>query len=50
MDAIDAATAEPALVFGPDDLEDPSRWMFWRELFDALALPADVRLALLPDC
>jgi hypothetical protein len=50
MDEIDAATVEPALVFGPDDLDDPSRWLFWRELFDALALPADVRLALLPDC
>ncbi len=50
MDATDAATADPAFVFGPDDLDDPSRWVFWRELFGALALPAGVRLALLPDC
>ena len=50
MDVTDGATAEPALVFGPDDLDDPSRWVLWRELFDALALPAGVRLTLLPDC
>ena len=38
LDATDAATAEPALVFGPDDLDDPSRWVFWREVFgDACA-------------
>jgi hypothetical protein len=50
MDAIDATTVEPALVFSQDDLDDPSRWVFWREVFGSLALPADVRLALLPDC
>jgi hypothetical protein len=49
-DATDAATVEPALVFDQADLDDPSRWVFWREAFAALALPADVRLALLPDC
>jgi hypothetical protein len=50
MDAIDADTVEPALVFGQGDLDDPSRWVFWREVFGALALPPAVRLALLPDC
>ena len=50
LDAVDANTVDPALVFGPDDLDDPSRWVFWREVFVALALPVDVRLALLPDC
>jgi len=50
MDAIDANTVDPALVFGQGDLDDPSRWVFWREVFGALALPVEVRLALLPDC
>ena len=50
MDATDAATVEPALVFGQGDLHDPSRWVLWREVFGALALPVGVRLTLLPDC
>jgi hypothetical protein len=50
LDEVDANTVEPALVFGQGDLDDPSRWMFWREVFGALALPPTVRLALLPDC
>lgn len=50
MGATDAAMADPAFVLGSDDLDDSSRWVFWRELFDALPLPAEVRLALLPDC
>ena len=50
MDAVDATAVEPALVFSQDDLADPLRWVFWHEAFGALALPAEVRLALLPDC
>jgi hypothetical protein len=50
MDVTAVTMAEPALVFAPDDLDDPSRWVVWRDLFGALALPAGVRLALLPDC
>jgi hypothetical protein len=49
-DAIDAASVEPALVFDQGDLGEPSRWLFWREIFAKLALPPSVRLALLPDC
>jgi len=50
LDAADAAGAEPALVFAEEDLAEPSRWLPWRELFAALALPPGVRLSLLPDC
>lgn len=50
LDAEDAAGAEPALIFAEEDLVEPARWLPWRELFAALALPAGVRLALLPDC
>jgi hypothetical protein len=49
-DAIDAASVEPALVFAQGDDHEPSRWLFWREIFAKLALPPSVRLALLPDC
>lgn len=49
-DAVDAAGVEPALVFAQDDLDEPARWLYWREVFAALALPPAVRLALLPDC
>ena len=49
-DAIDVASVEPALVFDQGDLDEPSRWLFWREIFATLALPPTVRLALLPDC
>jgi hypothetical protein len=50
LDAVEADAAEPALVLAPGDLDEPRRWLFWRDVFSALELPPSVRLALLPDC
>ncbi len=42
-------TARPGLLFGDSaDVTDDNR-LFWDDLFAALALPAGVRLTLLPD-
>ncbi len=44
-----AADASPGLLFGDtDDVSDDDH-LFWDELFAALALPAGVKLTVLPD-
>lgn len=49
-DAVAAADASPAWQPEPDTLLSPDRWVFWGEVFAALATPAGVDLVVLPDC
>ena len=44
-----AETARPGLLFGDSEDVTDGDHLFWDELFAALALPAGVRLTLLPD-
>ncbi|MCB9132525.1 MAG: caspase family protein [Anaerolineales bacterium] len=49
-DAAAAADARPAWQPEPDTLMLPERWVFWDEVFAALAAPPGVDLVVLPDC
>ena len=49
-DAETAAAARPAWQPEPDTLLSPDRWVFWDEVFAALAAPAGIDLVVLPDC
>ena len=49
-DAETAAAARPGWQPEPDTLLSPNRWVFWDEVFAALAVPTGVNLAVLPDC
>ena len=49
-DAKSPTVARPAWQPEPDTLVSPDRWIFWDEVFAALAAPAGVDLVVLPDC
>ena len=49
FDGETVADARPGLLFGDTDTVTDDYHLFWDDLFSALALPAGVRLTLLPD-
>ena len=49
-DAESPAAARPAWQPEADTLLSPDRWLFWDEVFAALAAPAGIDLVVLPDC
>ena len=49
FDGETVADARPGLLFGDTDIVTDDYHLFWDDLFNILALPAGVRLVLLPD-